>query len=190
MERKGSKDDLDLGNEVAGIVRGGGFGKGGRIQDSRGTGGGTSLKLPGKVPAAKRAALKRAEAARKVQTEEKPEQPPAPRGHNRPPAEAKSNFALPKATKPPTKAEREQQQLDAALARVEESFKPYEGAKPNVPQEVFKRADTSRQGVDPVIQRATTDPAVKDKMMAAIERGKPLADWYNMEPTRLLWGDI
>jgi hypothetical protein len=157
---------------------------------SRATGGGTSMKLPGKVSAAKRAALKRERARKKVQTEEQPEQPPPPRGHNRPPAEAKSNFALPKATKAPTKAEREQQQLDAATARVQESFAPYEGAKPNVPQQVFPRADTSRQGIDPVIQRAIADPAVKEKMMEAIERGKPLADWYNMEPTRLLWGDI
>jgi hypothetical protein len=201
MERKGSKDDLDLGNEVAGIVRGGGFGKGGRVQDSRGTGGGTALKLPRNVPAGKRAALKRAEAAKKVQVEEKPEQAPAPKGHNQPPPEAKappkakapaeaSNFALPKPAKPPTKAQREQQQLDEAMARVQESFAPYAGAQPNVPQEVFKRADVSGQGVDPVIQRAISDPAVKEKMMAAIERGKPLSDWYNMEPTRLLWGDI
>jgi hypothetical protein len=37
-ERPYSKDDFDRGNEVAGIVRGGGFGKGTRIMDSRGRG--------------------------------------------------------------------------------------------------------------------------------------------------------
>lgn len=99
-------------------------------------------------------------------------------------------FALPKEGKPATKADREQQQLDEATARVNEAFKPYEGAKPNVPQEVFPRAELGRQKVDPVIERAISDPVVKQRMMEAIQRGMSLADWYNMEQTRLMWGDV
>jgi hypothetical protein len=206
MERKHDKDFWDQGSEMAGGTRGGGGGGKAKIYESRGAykgvsqdldtrvpkGGGTGMKLPRQTPVEKRAALKRAQAREKVKTEEKPDQPPPPIGHNKPPAEAKAktNFALPKEAKPATKVEREQQQLDAATARVEEAFKPYEGAKPSVPQEVFPRADVSRQKVDPVIQRAITDPVVKEKMLEAIARGVPLADWYNMEQTRLMWGDV
>jgi hypothetical protein len=103
------------------------------------------------------------------------------------PAEPKTT---PKGDRPLSKAAREQQQLDAATARVEESFKPYAGATPNVPQQVFPRVNLGRQQVDPVIQRAISDPVVKQKMLEAMQRGEPLAGWYNMEPTRLLWEDI
>lgn len=106
------------------------------------------------------------------------------------PAEPKTT---PKADKPQgkgTKAMREQLAMDEATKRVEEAFKPYEGATPNVPQEVFPRVDVSRQSLDPVIQRAIADPVVRQQMLAAMERGMSLKDWYNMEPTRLLWEDI
>lgn len=87
--------------------------------------------------------------------------------------------------------EMEQNRLfDEAMSILRDVFKPYEGAKPNVPQPVFQRAPTGKQQVDPVVQRAINDPGVKAKMTDALIAGLPLKDWYNMEPTRLLWNDI
>lgn len=105
------------------------------------------------------------------------------------PAEPKTT---PKGDRPGkgTKAMREQLLFDEATKRVEEAFKPYEGATPKVPQEVFPRVDVSRQGVDAAVARAIADPVVREKMIAAMQRGEPLAGWYNMEPTRLMWGDV
>ena len=39
-----------------------------------------------------------------------------------------------------------------ALSRVEEMFKPYEGATPDVPQTVFPRSAPGRQKIDPVVE--------------------------------------
>lgn len=89
-----------------------------------------------------------------------------------------------------SKIAREKALFEEALRLAREMFAPYEGARPSVPQLVMPRSPTGRQTVDPVMERAIRDREVKDKMMAAIERGRPLAGWYNMEPTRLLWGDI
>jgi hypothetical protein len=89
-----------------------------------------------------------------------------------------------------TKAMRESELFDEALRAVEDMFKPYEGATPNVPQHVFPRSATGKQKIDPVVERAIGSREVKDKMLAGMERGMPLKDWYNMEPLRLLWGDI
>lgn len=81
--------------------------------------------------------------------------------------------------------------FNEALARVEEMFAPYAGAKPKKSvSKVFSRGPTGKQQVDPVVERAIGDPGVTEKMLAAMERGRPLKDWYNMEPLRLLWGDI
>lgn len=90
-----------------------------------------------------------------------------------------------------TKAMREQQLFDEALRIVEEMFAPYAGAKPKKAlSKTFTRAPTGKQTVDPVIERAIGSKGVTEKMLAGMERGMPLKDWYNMEPTRLLWGDI
>jgi len=89
-----------------------------------------------------------------------------------------------------SKAAEQSALYDEAIARLEEMFGKYAGAKPNVPQVTFPRAPAGRQTVDPAIERAIADKGVKDKMLEAIQRGRHLAGWYNMEPTRLLWGDI
>ena len=98
-----------------------------------------------------------------------------------------------KAIKESKGAQRIRQELerfDAAMARINEAFAPYEGATPNVPQRIFPRVDVSKQAIDPVFLRAIEDPIVKEKMIEAMQRGEPLAGWYNMEPTRLMWGDV
>jgi len=77
-----------------------------------------------------------------------------------------------------------------ALRHIEEMMAPYEGAKPNVPQEVFPRVATGKQKIDPVVAKAIGDKDVLDQMLAGMERGRHLSGWYNMEPLRLLWGDI
>jgi hypothetical protein len=77
-----------------------------------------------------------------------------------------------------------------ALRRIEEMLAPYEGAEPKVPQHVFPRTSTAKMETDPAIAAAIGSRDVTDKMLAAMERGRPLKGWYNMEPLRLLWGDI
>lgn len=89
--------------------------------------------------------------------------------------------------------EREMEQsrlFDEALSQLEEMFGKYAGTKPNVKQEVFPRSPTGKQKIDPVVEKAIGDKDVLAQMLAGMERGKHLSGWYNMEPLRLLWGDI
>jgi hypothetical protein len=78
-----------------------------------------------------------------------------------------------------------------ALRRIEEMLAPYEGAMPKVEQRVFPRVTPGpKMESDAAIQAAIGDKGVMDKMLAGMERGRPLMNWYNMEPLRLLWNDI
>jgi len=63
-------------------------------------------------------------------------------------------------------------------------------AKPNVPQFDLPRYEPAR-GVPQRTQDITSDPAVREGMLNAIERGKSMGgdQWYNLEPLRLKFAD-